>query len=136
MSESVEDVRYYYWRDVGRRPMVTLCRIFSGGVTAYGWAICSIRDNPHKYDMLCNHGVNVPGGRTIAKGRALRALKRGKQLNDTVRCASRRIQRQEAVAMLWRCGADAILYLSQLGDFSLLPQVMQPPGAGEVHAAS
>lgn len=136
MSEPIDDVRYYYYRDAGRRPMVTVCRILRGGVTAYGWAICSSRENPHKYDMLHTCGEQVPGGRTIARGRALRALKRGTRLTDTVRCASRRIQRQEAVAMLWRCGAGAVLYLSQHGDFSLLPQAMQPPSAGEMHAAS
>ncbi len=62
MSES-DDVRYFYYRDAARRPMITLCRVVIGLVCSYGWAICSSTDNPNKRI-----------GRALAKERALEAI--------------------------------------------------------------
>jgi hypothetical protein len=74
-----------------------------------------------------------PGGRAIAKGRALRALRQGKQINDTVWCLSRRIRREEALAMIIRCDARAILSLAHHGDWTLLARTMQPTLEGQHH---
>ncbi len=63
---------HYYYRDEKNRPMVTVYLIEVGGVVAKGIAVCSPKDNPNK-----------KVGRAIARGKALKALKR-KANNDLI----------------------------------------------------
>lgn len=58
--------RYYYLRDSKNSPLVTICLIEKDNIVGKGVAICSMLDLPNK-----------KVGRTIARGKALKAL--GKQ---------------------------------------------------------
>lgn len=56
---------FYYLRDKMNKPMVTICLLTDTDIKARGVSICSLHDSPCKKT-----------GRAIARGRALRALKR------------------------------------------------------------
>lgn len=138
------DVRFYYYRDEKKRPLVTLCKVkHDDGRIGYGWAVCSASDNCHKRDLYgYEQGPEACkvafGGKSIALGRAEAALRRGKPLDDHVWCYKRTIQRDEALAVLWQCRAYAIVALEARGDYTLLPRSMQPYQSreGDKNAAS
>ena len=74
---------FYYLRDYNKRPVITVCLLYKkriGGI-ARGIALCSPKDNPTKQT-----------GRSIAHGRALRAVKR--KMNGLP------INRMEAISIL------------------------------------
>ena len=139
------DARYYYYRDAHRRPLITICRLQFGNIYGYGWAICSPRDNPHKddlelYDSVANKVVVLPGGRSIAHGRARRALERPRQsvaveYGGTYRAViwKHRVQRVEALQTLLLCCphlSDEYMALTALfrgESVSGLPPSMRPP---------
>jgi hypothetical protein len=60
-------IKYYFWyvRDVGRKPIITVCLAHDedNNIFARGIAICTMKDNTTKKE-----------GRKIAKGRAMKAL--------------------------------------------------------------
>ena len=125
-------VRYYYYRNSSKHPLVTLCKIQSDdGRIGYGWAICNEKDPCRKddkdiFDYATNRLTILVGGKHLAKGRAEAALKRGKPLDDHVWCYNRPIKRKEAIAVIWQCQAIALLNLEARGDYTLLPRSMQP----------
>lgn len=138
----IQDTRFYYFRDAQKRPMVTLCRVTADdGRMAYAWAICSPTDNPHKedagaYDWKGDQRWHTrPGGKDIAKGRAVRALRKGVDITDTVRCYGRPIQREEALLTIIECQAEAVYCLLTDGNLALLPPSMRPKMEGELHGA-
>jgi len=74
--------KYYYIRDINRRPVITVCYIETDtGERARGIAICSKRDN-------CEKAI----GREIARDRAYTAL--------NTKCNSLEIHRASATAIL------------------------------------
>lgn len=119
------DIRFYYYRDHLRRPLVTLARIQDDtDAIGYGWSVCSAQDQ-------CNKST----GKKIAQQRAYAALNgHGVTWDAPTICRwQRRILREEAVATLWRCKAEALLLFVERGDSSLLPRSMRPfPGAEEL----
>jgi len=78
---------YYYFRDENKAPRLTVCLLKDGKYIARGVAICSERDP-----------VNKAKGRTIAKGRAVKALKRKKSDFD-----GSQVVRSEAYHQMYRC---------------------------------
>ena len=66
--------KYYYYRDKGNRPIVTICLVFGNGDIGKGVAICSTKDNPNKKT-----------GRAIARGRAIQAMGNRKSNWDILR---------------------------------------------------
>ena len=77
---------FYYLRDDKNRPIITVCLIaVEEGTLARGVAICSDKDQPNKKI-----------GRAIARGRAIKALKR-KKMGDG-------INRNEAWEIMERLG--------------------------------
>jgi len=76
MSESVKIKEYYYYlRDEQNRPAITVCLIVNYESNEYfrGIAVASDLDMPNKKE-----------GRTIAKGRAAKAIKRMESTMDIV----------------------------------------------------
>ena len=129
-------VRYYYYRDAQRRPLVTLCSVqLTTGRVGYGWAVCSTQDRPHRfdewdYDDAGRWHVMSRGGCDIARGRAVAALAggtRGVQIADGVWRYARPICREDATTVVLRCGAEGVVHLSLGGSAEALPVSMQPP---------
>lgn len=66
MSEIIKEIYYYFRETKNRRPVITICLLQTKkGNIGKGIALCSKKDMPNKSI-----------GRTIAKRRALRALKK------------------------------------------------------------
>mgnify|MGYP001562051326 CR=1 FL=1 len=142
------DIRFFYYRDDTRRPLITLCRVCTGdGRTAYGWAICARKDQCHKDDVVyrdpdTGHEWREPGGRSRARGRALRALTQGLQcqglgyesLPQIVRYA-RPVLRDEAREVMQACQAFGFRLLVDDGCVNELPPSMSPNMGGKPHAA-
>ena len=150
---NITDVRYFYYRDERRRPLITLCAVRADdGRIGYGWAICSASDQVHKDDWYDDDPhdqrsyVFCAGGKRIARGRAEVALtKRGRGipccdwvgegaqrhrqsiLNYVWRYA-RRINRDEAKRVIHACGApaEALWLLTEYGDGGGLPKALLP----------
>lgn len=129
------DIRYFYFRDDRRRPVITLCRVINeNGLVGYGWAICGPKDNPHKENILVRdrttrQWIEVRGGRSIALGRAVAALRRGmpSPCAANVRVYDRKVHRQVARSVAIECQAMGFVALAALGDPWQLPKSMQPP---------
>ena len=77
--------KYIHLRDQDNRPVVTICLLQHNKTITRGVAVCSPSDNPSKKT-----------GRTIAKGRATKAMV---QVNDCLP-----IRRTEARQVLANCG--------------------------------
>lgn len=128
------DVRFFYSRDDKRRPLITLCRVTdTEGRIAFAWAICSGADNPHKddielYDSQRHAWRTEPGGRTLAKGRALRTLAKGHMHYQ------RPIRHHNARDVMQACQAFGFRALADHGNVSGLPPSMQPRVKGGPHA--
>ena len=131
-----QDVRYFYFRDDRRRPVITLCRIIAyDGKVGYGWAVCGPRDNPHKrdvlmYDKTTESWKRIRGGKSVAYGRAEAALKRGEPCygcDGTVFTYGRKVSRMIARNIVFECGATGFSALAQLHDPWQLPRSMRPP---------
>ena len=72
---------YYYFKDrETNHPNVTICFVVDGNQYARGIAICSEKDN-----------VNKNRGRSLARGRALKALHTGKYTLPTLSERSMRV---------------------------------------------
>jgi hypothetical protein len=125
-----DDVRFAYWRDTTRRPLVTLCRLVHHGMTAYGWAMCG------PDDMACRGA-----GAELAHERALWALtKAGRPIDGmpSVRIWGRPIRRPEAIDVLLACEAQALFVLAQDHRFApkFPPQMLPPTFFQEMHHAA
>lgn len=140
------NIRYYYYRDGLRRPLITLCRLVVDGHTTYGWAICSARDVPHKGNVWFNDPTTSkdwlePGGRSIALARARRALRSGRPCYSSVRALlnvrryARPVVRDEACKVICLCQAHSFVGLVQNDSVDELPVSMQPPGVEESNGA-
>ena len=137
------NIRFFYYRDDLRRPLITLCRLVVDGHTTYGWAICGPRNMPHKEDMLYKYdpaklrGFFEAGGRSIALGRAKRALRSGRPCYSStcglvnVRRYARPVVREEAREVINACHARGFAGLVHNDSVDGLPVSMQPPCEGE-----
>jgi hypothetical protein len=122
-----DDVRFHYFRDDHRRPLVTLCRLVREGVAAYGWSVTSAEDNPDTWL-----------GRHLALMRAKWAFsKAGRWSYLSSRVWGRGIQRPEAIDILVRCEAQTVQTLANERRFdACFPMHMMPRTEGSSHAAA
>ena len=81
----MKEVRYYYFRDVKGRPVITVCIYHTGDEWVRGIAICSKKDIPNKAI-----------GRAIASGRARVAL-----LNQFTSKPICRLEAVEPMSYFW-----------------------------------
>ena len=142
VEEPPQDVRYFYFRDDRRRPVITLCRIIAhDGKIGYGWAICGPRDNPHKrdvlmYDKTTESWKRIRGGKSVAYGRAEAALKRGepcKGCDGTVFTYGRKVSRMNAMLAVYESGEKGFQALVYQHDPWQLPRLMRPPVNETIH---
>lgn len=141
-ADTLINIRFFYYRDDLRRPLITLCRLVVDGHTTYGWAICGPRDRPQKkdtifydpYRMIRKEIGRIPGGRSIALARAKRALRSGRPCYSrsrgdlwNVRRYARPVVRDEACEVIQACAAQGFVELVQHDSVDGLPASMQPP---------
>jgi hypothetical protein len=126
------ETRYFYFRNGRNHPKVTVAMVRRGdGAVGYGWAIVGKGDLFAYNDMTAyckdvGQWTEVRGGKSIARGRAEAALRRGKQIADKVWRYDRPIQRPWAIDTIASCNASALFALVWHDAYEALPKSMQP----------